>query len=894
MKKRLLSFILSAAIILGTLSMAFIVYSVAESTDNITKTAEWTDDDKTKAKIEIGSTFDKSIKNGKILFLGALCGSHGINADIINAALTECAKYGEVSYHLFNVDHDLTVNKAVEGSLKKLTSPTQTVSPVKSSDLGASGVHSAIYEFSKVLSSDTVDLNGKATKIEDFDLIVLEFDAFRSAKFYTKSITSKGASDLLKAANKLKKLYADNKVIWILPVKDTDGKDERLGTYKDSYFFYDNWLSYYNTSGKTSSSSYYDFTANSYEVVALMAPEDYLNADGTKKAMPSKTDIKPEKYATNFPTLAARGAATGSDKIWVEYPTDSSKTEIAAEFLRSKLLFHGYETATITDEVAKGFKIKSVTGLYLNSSTGKYETMPTGKFSYEIDPSNSQKVIGHFDITDLNNFSDAHLKLLIEIEPEEGENDPFAKSSKVDTNVGDAVFEYYQNKVKVHEEDAVTPFLEKEKIVPLHYDANGGYGAPDDQDQKYSQKTTLSAEVPARNGHRFLGWAVSSDDAAAGKVTYLPGAEYAAVDSAKTEATLYAVWTPVTYTVRTFLGELSEDGTVTYGEDPDTSDELKTAETEDYLDVTIDPSDYEAVGYALDTATTFDENGDIFDSKDAVKAPLSITVSEDGSTVVDYYFNPYRVIVTHTDETVKYYPVPIEGTFDITEKVPSGLLYGGVKDEKGEFITGTPGTKLQPDKDKDTHYFLVEYDAATTNYTSFVVVSRPEKGTDDGSGKEIMCITDIYAVNHLPSTDFKAFGNDVRIVLAEDAEDYVISSSADSYNELVLANDEYLTEYVVKQEGKADRTVVAKDEYFGLFELDLSNYDGFMTEVGETADDEAWEYFGEFCIEVTTFWITPDNVKVTNRINAYHTVSGQKYMTTDSITTGIVTVSEAK
>lgn len=40
---------------------------------------KWLDDEKTKAEIDITSTFDKKIVNGNILFLGSLCSAHDLS-----------------------------------------------------------------------------------------------------------------------------------------------------------------------------------------------------------------------------------------------------------------------------------------------------------------------------------------------------------------------------------------------------------------------------------------------------------------------------------------------------------------------------------------------------------------------------------------------------------------------------------------------------------------------------------------------------------------------------------------------------------------------------------------------------------------------------------------------
>ena len=88
--------------------------------------------------------------------------------------------------------------------------------------------------------------------------------------------------------------------------------------------------------------------------------------------------------------------------------------------------------------------------------------------------------------------------------------------------------------------DAVTiNWKIKEVTVPLHYDANGGSGAPADQTMTFAAQTVISSAEPTRTGYKFMGWAASSTAAAA---AYQPGGIYKAANVTPAEATLYAVW----------------------------------------------------------------------------------------------------------------------------------------------------------------------------------------------------------------------------------------------------------------------------------------------------------------------------------------------------------------
>lgn len=69
----------------------------------------------------------------------------------------------------------------------------------------------------------------------------------------------------------------------------------------------------------------------------------------------------------------------------------------------------------------------------------------------------------------------------------------------------------------------------------VHYNANGGTGAPASQTKTHGVALTLRTGIPTREGSDFLGWGTS---AAATSPTYQPGGTY----TANASITLYAVW----------------------------------------------------------------------------------------------------------------------------------------------------------------------------------------------------------------------------------------------------------------------------------------------------------------------------------------------------------------
>ena len=76
----------------------------------------------------------------------------------------------------------------------------------------------------------------------------------------------------------------------------------------------------------------------------------------------------------------------------------------------------------------------------------------------------------------------------------------------------------------------------------VYYNANGGTGAPGSQTKNYGSDLVLSSTKPTRTGYTFKGWSTQSN----GSVEYSPGSKY----STNKNITLYAIWSPVTYTVK--------------------------------------------------------------------------------------------------------------------------------------------------------------------------------------------------------------------------------------------------------------------------------------------------------------------------------------------------------
>lgn len=83
--------------------------------------------------------------------------------------------------------------------------------------------------------------------------------------------------------------------------------------------------------------------------------------------------------------------------------------------------------------------------------------------------------------------------------------------------------------------DNVREYVKYKDNFVIHYDANGGSGAPADQTKRVGTDLKLSTQTPVRSGYEFLGWSVS---ASALDGSYKPGDLF----KSNQDYTLYAIW----------------------------------------------------------------------------------------------------------------------------------------------------------------------------------------------------------------------------------------------------------------------------------------------------------------------------------------------------------------
>ncbi len=166
----------------------------------------------------------------------------------------------------------------------------------------------------------------------------------------------------------------------------------------------------------------------------------------------------------------------------------------------------------------------------------------------------------------------------------------------------------------------------------IAYSANGGSGAPSSQTKTYGTTLYLSTTKPTRTGYNFLGWSTSSSATSA---TYSSGSSY----TTNSAATLYAVWSLITYDVNYNVNEGS--GTVTsqtksYGINLTLSSTIPTRTGYDFVSWNTNASGY---GTNYNSGDTYSTNSAvtlyaqwklqtytiIFDATEGTNPPAAIT-----------------------------------------------------------------------------------------------------------------------------------------------------------------------------------------------------------------------------------------------------------------------------
>lgn len=105
------------------------------------------------------------------------------------------------------------------------------------------------------------------------------------------------------------------------------------------------------------------------------------------------------------------------------------------------------------------------------------------------------------------------------------------------------------NNLSATQDDVITVYaVWKANTYTIHYDANGGSGSMSDLSMTYGISKTLTANRYTKTGYSFAGWAEAADSTT---VKYADKESVINLTDVPNEVVnLYAVWTPITYTIK--------------------------------------------------------------------------------------------------------------------------------------------------------------------------------------------------------------------------------------------------------------------------------------------------------------------------------------------------------
>ena len=358
-----------------------------------------------KATIEITSGLPKVARSETptVLFLGSLCAAHSLGETTIKDTINTIAEQANVDYRLFGLD-TLLQYKAdpVEGLLpmgEKLYEDFEITTP---------------YHVSHLYFADVIN----SVDLDDYDLIILEFDGLRMGRLFTDyrgftesdlvnqlnecyshkyyeyinpmsksngEISTKEAMQRLedhmtKASAKLLDYYnlessAQSKVVWLVPQAVSNAQP---GDTEGAFFMYDDK----NITRQNVNNAHPDYARKfAYDTLSLVSPEDWLEEidEGVYRRKP--IDLKAygengddfyEEYCPAYVERCENQKFTNSNPygMWTTYGNLNSVRALVADKANDINL---YDYIEIVDDVADDFDILDAYGEYFDELTGKWK-----------------------------------------------------------------------------------------------------------------------------------------------------------------------------------------------------------------------------------------------------------------------------------------------------------------------------------------------------------------------------------------------------------------------------------------------------------------------------------------------------------------------------------------
>ena len=222
---------------------------------------------------------------------------------------------------------------------------------------------------------------------------------------------------------------------------------------------------------------------------------------------------------------------------------------------------------------------------------------------------------------------------------------------------GTVIYSDGQSVSNLTPEDGVTVTLYAvwtANIYTIDYNANGGLGSSGSSRHTYDAATPLAANRFTKTGYTFAGWAASAD----GAIVYMNEESILNLKSENgATVTLYAVWTPNSYTIR-YNGNGGSGSTALSSH---TYDEAKT----------LTANGFTRTGYNFAGWSTAARGAALYTAEEAVMN----LASEDSATVTLYaVWKPYTYTISYNANGGTGSTTPSRHTYDVAKTLTTNIF----------------------------------------------------------------------------------------------------------------------------------------------------------------------------------------------------------------------------